>query len=44
VQREDPQRLARARWAADQLQLPLEVRRVGLGALETRLVELMERG
>jgi hypothetical protein len=43
VQREDPARLARARWAADQLGLPLEVRRVGLGALETRLVELMNR-
>ncbi len=43
VQREDPARLARARWAADQLGLPLEVRPVGLGALETRLVELMNR-
>ena len=44
VQREDPERLARARWAADQLQLPLEVRPVGMGALESRLVELMDRG
>jgi len=44
VQRPDPQRLARAHWAADQLGLPLEVRHVGLGALETRLVELMSRG
>lgn len=44
VQRQDPARLARARWAADQLGLPLEVRPVGLGALETRLVELMQRG
>ena len=43
VQRDDPQRLVRARWAADQLGLPLEVRHVGLGALETRLVELMSR-
>lgn len=43
VQRDDPERLARARWAADQLKLPLEVRHVGLGALETRLVELMNR-
>jgi hypothetical protein len=43
VQREDPKLLARAQWAADQLRLPLEVRRVGLGALETRLVELMNR-
>jgi hypothetical protein len=44
IQRDDPARLARARWAADQLGLPLEVRHVGLGALETRLVELMNRG
>jgi hypothetical protein len=44
VQREDPERMKRARWAADQLRLPLEVRHVGLGALETRLVELMSRG
>jgi hypothetical protein len=43
VQREDPARMARARWAADQLGLPLEIRPVGLGALETRLVELMQR-
>jgi hypothetical protein len=44
VQRQDPERLARARWAAEQLGLPLEVREVGLGALEERLVELMNRG
>jgi hypothetical protein len=44
VQREDPERMKRALWAADQLRLPLEVRHVGLGALETRLVELMSRG
>lgn len=44
VQRENPERLARARWAAGQLGLPLEVRNVGLGALETRLAELMGRG
>lgn len=43
VQRDDPERLARARWAADQLKLPLEVRHVGMGALETRLLELMNR-
>ncbi len=42
AQREDPGLLERARWAADQLGLPLEVRPVGLGALETRLVELMK--
>ena len=41
AQRQDPSLLARAQWAADQLGLPLEVRQVGLGALETRLVELM---
>jgi len=41
AQRSDPALLARAKWAADQLGLPLEVRQVGLGALETRLVELM---
>lgn len=31
----------RAQWAAEQIHLPLEVRYVGLGALESRLVELM---
>lgn len=41
AQRNEPALLERARWAADQLGLPLEVRPVGLGALETRLVELM---
>jgi hypothetical protein len=44
AQRDEPGLLERARWAADQLGLPLEVRRVGLGALETRLVELMQDG
>ena len=43
VQREDPALLERARWAAGQLGLPLEVRQVGLGALETRLAELIGR-
>jgi hypothetical protein len=42
VQREDPALLARARWAADLLGLPLEVRRTGYGLLESRLKELME--
>jgi hypothetical protein len=41
AQREDPDLLARAQRAADRLGLPLEVRHVGLGALETRLLELM---
>ncbi|HLB48674.1 MAG TPA: DUF1638 domain-containing protein [Anaerolineales bacterium] len=34
---------ARAQRAADYLRLPLEVRQTGYGALETRLVELMEK-
>lgn len=41
AQRQDPALVARAQWAADQLGLPLEVRQAGFGALETRLVELM---
>jgi len=44
AQRDDPALVERARWAAEQLRLPLEIRRVGLGALETRLVELMSLG
>jgi hypothetical protein len=44
VQREDAALLERARWAAEQIGLPLEVRRVGLGALETRLVALIDHG
>lgn len=42
VQREDPALLERAQWAADQLRLPLEIRRVGMGALESRLRALIE--
>lgn len=42
AQREDPALLEKAQWAADYLQLPLEVRPAGYGALESRLVELME--
>jgi hypothetical protein len=41
AQREDPDLLVRAQRAADRLGLPLEVRHVGHGALETRLLELM---
>jgi hypothetical protein len=41
AQTDDAALQARAQWAADQIHLPLEVRHVGLGALETRLVELM---
>jgi hypothetical protein len=42
AQTEDPELKARAQWAADLLKLPLEVRPVGYGALETRLVKLMQ--
>lgn len=42
VQREDPALIERARWAAGQLGLPLEVRRTAYGKLETRLKELLE--
>ena len=41
-QREDARLRARARWAATELGLPLEIRAVGYGALETRLCSLME--
>ncbi|OGO10277.1 MAG: hypothetical protein A2Y93_06310 [Chloroflexi bacterium RBG_13_68_17] len=41
AQRDDPALRQRAAWAADALGLPLEIRQVGYGALETRLVELM---
>ncbi|MBI4770242.1 MAG: DUF1638 domain-containing protein, partial [Chloroflexi bacterium] len=41
AQRDDPALRERARWAAGQLRLPLEVRQVGYGALETRLAALM---
>jgi len=42
AQRDDPALRARAQWAASVLGLPLEVRVVGYGALETRLLELMK--
>lgn len=41
AQTDNPQLLARAQWAADYLQLPLETRSTGYGALESRLVALM---
>jgi hypothetical protein len=41
AQTDDEALKERAQWAADQIHLPLEVRPVGLGALETRLLELM---
>ncbi len=42
AQTDAPALKARAQWAADYLGLPLEVKQVGYGALETRLVELMK--
>ena len=41
AQRNDPELLVKAQWAADYLQLPLEVRSAGYGALERRLLDLM---
>ena len=42
AQRDDPALQARARWAADSLGLPLEIKHTGYGKLETRLKELIE--
>jgi len=42
AQRNDPELLAKAQAAADYLQLPLEVRPAGYGALESRLAALIE--
>ena len=42
AQRDDPVLLERAKWAAESLHLPFEVRRTGYGKLETRLKELIE--
>ena len=41
AQQDDEGLRTRAQWAADTLKLPLEIRQVGYGALETRLVELL---
>jgi hypothetical protein len=41
TQRDDPELAERARRAAARLGLPLETRKVGYGALETRLLALM---
>lgn len=43
AQTDDPELAAMAGRAAAALELPLETRNVGLGGLETRLVELMNR-
>lgn len=42
AQTDDPALRAKAAWAAEQIGLPLEVRVVGCGALETRLLQLMQ--
>jgi len=42
AQRDDPALIARAKWAAESLGLPLEVRKTGYGKLESRLKELIE--
>jgi hypothetical protein len=41
AQRDDSALREKAQWAADYLQLPLEIRSAGYGALESRLVALM---
>jgi hypothetical protein len=41
AQQDDPALRARAHRCAEQLQLPLEIRQVGYGALETRLVDML---
>jgi hypothetical protein len=43
-QRDDPDLLVKARAAADALNLPLEVRRTGYGALEERLLAMLDGG
>jgi len=43
AQRSDAALMAKAQQAADFLQLPLEVRHAGYGALESRLLTLMEQ-
>ncbi len=42
TQRNDPNLLEKARWAADYLQLPLEVKQASYGELENRLRALLE--
>jgi hypothetical protein len=41
AQRDDPDLRSKARWAAEQIGLPLEIRQTGYGLLEKRLLELM---
>ena len=42
AQRDDPALKEKAQWAADQLDLPLEIIQTGYGLLEKRLIELIE--
>jgi hypothetical protein len=42
AQRQDPALEEKARWAAEQIGLPLEIRQTGYGLLEKRLVELID--
>jgi hypothetical protein len=41
AQRDDPDLRERAKWAADRLGLPLEIKQTGYGLLEKRLLELL---
>ncbi|HET7009867.1 MAG TPA: DUF1638 domain-containing protein [Anaerolineales bacterium] len=43
AQTDDPELVSKARRAAEALELPLEIRHVGLGGLEARLAEMMAR-
>jgi hypothetical protein len=43
-QRDDPDLLVKAQAAAEALALPLEVRRTGYGALEERLLAMLDGG
>ena len=42
AQRDDPTLVEKAQWAADQLDLPLEIKQTGYGLLEKRLIKLIE--
>lgn len=42
VQKEDPELVERAKWAAERLGLPLVIKESGYGSLENRLRELVE--
>jgi hypothetical protein len=42
-QRDDPELEGKARWAADQINLPLEIKHTGYGLLESRLIALIDQ-